>query len=100
VNQSLPLSSPNNNPHCEKPVSYLDDPYEGELFTWFLYFYGDIPAKDRELLWIVKRPQLASVDWDGGKEYGNITVVKGWWYSSHEEWKFLEMPYLDIPLLR
>lgn len=96
---SLPLS-PTNVPKCSPAGSYLNDPYEGELFTWFLYFFGGLPPADRELLWVVKRPQLVKVDWNGGKEYGNITVAKGFWYSSHEAWKFLEMPYLDIPLLK
>ncbi|OZJ01651.1 hypothetical protein BZG36_05205 [Bifiguratus adelaidae] len=99
LNQSLPLHDPANNVTCQTP-SYLDDPYEGELFTWFLYFFGGLSAKDKQQLWINKRPQLVKVDYDGGKQFGNITVVKGFWYSAHEEWKFLEMPYLDIPLLQ
>lgn len=34
------------------------------------------------------------------KTIGPITVQKGFWFSSHEQWKLLEMPYLDIPLVR
>lgn len=29
---------------------------------------------------------------------GPITVQRGWWFSSHEQWKFLELPYLDVPI--
>jgi hypothetical protein len=26
--------------------------------------------------------------------------ISGFWFSSHENWKFMEMPYLSIPLLK
>ena len=31
---------------------------------------------------------------------GPITVQRGFWFSAHEQWKILEMPYLDVPLLK
>lgn len=31
---------------------------------------------------------------------GPITVQKGFWFSSHEQWKVLELPYFDIPVVR
>ncbi|KDQ24590.1 hypothetical protein PLEOSDRAFT_1078667 [Pleurotus ostreatus PC15] len=97
-NQSLPVNHPSQKYTCEGSGS-LDDPYEGELFTWFLYFFGGLGSSDRNQLWEVKRPQLAAVNYQS-EVYENITVQKGFWFSSHENWKFMEMPYLDIPLVR
>jgi hypothetical protein len=54
----------------------LNDPYEGELFTWWLYFFGGLSQKDKDLLWEVKRPQLVSVEYNMGG-VGPITVQKG-----------------------
>jgi hypothetical protein len=54
----------------------LDDPYEGELFTWWLYFFGGLSGADKNLLWEVKRPKLQSVEYNMGG-VGPITVQKG-----------------------
>jgi hypothetical protein len=86
-----------NNYRSESPCGnpcYLDDPYEGELLAFFLYFYGDI--KDKEKIWEIKRKKLVSVDYPS-KE-GNITCQRGHWFSSHEQWKFMYLPYNDIPI--
>lgn len=75
LNQSLPVDDPNQSYKCEG-TGTLDDPYEGELFTWWLDFYGGLNDTDRELLWEVKRPQLVRVNYQ--KEgFPNITVQKG-----------------------
>ena len=114
--------SPAQNYTCEPgDPGTLNDPYEGELFTWWLYFYGNLPRIDRDMLWTVKRPQLLAVNYTGSivntsdsysiatnysgnpvvsRQIGPITVQKGFWFSSHEQWKLLEMPYLDIPLVK
>src|SRR5690606_16156582 len=81
--------------NCDgKPTSncYLDDPYEGEMFTVWLYLYCPISQEDRNQLWINKRNKLQSVIYDSPS--GPITVQRGWWFSSHEQWKYLELPYL------
>ena len=77
---------------CGNPC-YLDDPYEGELLAFFLYFYGK-DIKDKEKIWEIKRPKLVSVDYPSKK--GNITVQQGHWFSSHEQWKFMYLPYNDV----
>ena len=114
--------SPVQNYTCEPgDPGTLNDPYEGELFTWWLYFYGGLPQSDRGLLWTVKRPQLQAVNYTGSivntsesysiatnytglpvvsRHIGPITVQKGFWFSAHEQWKLLEMPYLDIPIVK
>jgi hypothetical protein len=102
----------------------LDDPYEGELFTWWLYFFApQLSDQDRELLWTTKRAKLQLTEYTGsvvdtadsatplvvnytGRSVvtplpggQSITVQKGFWFSAHEQWKLLEMPYLDNKLV-
>jgi hypothetical protein len=40
------------------------------------------------------------VDYVSGKAKANITVEKGWWFSAHEQWKNLFMPYNDVPIYK
>ncbi|KAF7716682.1 Glucan endo-1,2-beta-glucosidase [Penicillium ucsense] len=98
ANQTLPVNHPDQKYACEGS-SYLDDPYEGELFTWWLQFFGGLPDAEIEDLWTFKRAKLQSVDYHMGT-YGPITVQKGYWFSSHETWKVMEMPYYDIDIIR
>ncbi|KAL0954731.1 hypothetical protein HGRIS_003684 [Hohenbuehelia grisea] len=98
ANQSLPINHPQQRYSCEGDGS-LDDPYEGELFAWFLHFFGGLSLLDKRSVWEAKRPKLIAVDYQSAG-LPNITVQKGFWFSSHENWKFMEMPYLDIPLLK
>mmetsp|Transcript_19047 Transcript_19047/g.21211 ORF Transcript_19047/g.21211 Transcript_19047/m.21211 type:complete len:519 (+) Transcript_19047:48-1604(+) len=80
---------------AESNLKDLDDPYEGEMFTFFMDLFSPWKNEsERELLWIVKRPLLVSVDYQTPK--GNITVQKGWWFSSHEQWKYMELPYFSV----
>ena len=81
---------------CSDPC-YLDDPYEGELFVVYLTLFGGLPEADQDLLWQNKIPKIESVDYK--TPLGNITVEKGWWYSAHEKWKFLMLPYLDVDIM-
>jgi len=75
LNQSLHVNSPDQNYSCEG-FGVLNDPYEGELFTWWLYFFGGLARREKNLLWKVKRPQLVSVEYSMGN-IGPITVQKG-----------------------
>ena len=122
LNQTVSPTSPHQNYTCEPgDPGTLNDPYEGELFTWWLYFYSDLSATDKEQLWLYKRPQLQAVNYTGSivntsysysiatNYSGNPvvarspcpnTVQKGFWFSSHEQWKLLEMPYLDVPIVK
>jgi len=73
---------------------YLDDPYEGELFAFMMYFFAPWTNQtERELMWTVKAAKLKSVDYTIPSLGKNITVQKGWWFSSHETWKYLFLPY-------
>ncbi len=67
---------------------------QGELFTWILDLFGVWESdSDREELWITKRALLQAVNYTllSGDA---ITVQRGWWFSSHEQWKLSMMPYL------
>ena len=96
-NQSEPMTA-NQNYSCQTD-GRLDDPYEGELFTWWLYFFGGLSDADKGALWVAKRPKLKSVEYNMGG-IGPITVEEGFWFSAHEPWKLLEMPYTDVDLVR
>lgn len=74
-NQSLAVTSPDQTYACEGTAT-LDDPYEGELFTWWLHFFSELPQEDQDALWEAKRAKLVSVEYemDG---VGPITVQEG-----------------------
>jgi len=80
---------------------YLDDPYEGEMMTVFMDFYCDWSGREaeRQQLWVVKRPMLQVAEYaiDSTR---SITVQKGYWFSAHEQWKYLELPYIDSEINR
>ncbi|KAK4504725.1 hypothetical protein PRZ48_002687 [Zasmidium cellare] len=98
LNQSLPPNDPGQKYTCEGSM-LLNDPYEGELFTWYLYFFApSLSPADKTALWTVKRPMLQSTTYTTPQ--GPITVQKGYWFSAHEQWKILEMPYYDVDIVR
>jgi len=79
------------------PNYFLDDPYEGELFVFFMDLYGRwSDASDRDWIWELKRAKLVSVNYPSPK--GPITVQRGCWFSSHEAWKVMERPYNSVPI--
>ena len=82
--QSLPVNHPDQSYLCEGD-SLLNDPFEGEIFTFWLQFFGGLSDADKKALWEVKRPQLVSVDYQMGK-FGPITVQKGLSIFKHPEW--------------
>ncbi|KAF8178917.1 putative GPI anchored protein [Pholiota molesta] len=97
ANQSLPVNHPSQSYVCEGS-SYIDDPYEGEAFMYFLYLFGNLNATEKEALLAFKRPQLVSVDWNS-PGYESVNVQKGFWFSAHENWVWMQLPYTDVPLL-
>jgi hypothetical protein len=103
-NQSLPIDHPNQTYTCEGlniPGNnpFIDDPYEGQSFMFFLYLFGsNITQTDKTALLEFKRPQLVSVDWSMPR-YENVTVQKGFWFSAHENWGWMQLPYIDVPFM-
>ncbi|XWW98398.1 hypothetical protein V2A60_006398 [Cordyceps javanica] len=96
--QKLPVDDPKQSYACESPA-YLDDPYEGELFTYFIEFFSGLSRTEKDKLWVAKRAKLVSVEYDMGG-VGPITVEQGYWFSGHEPWKVLELPYFDVDIIR
>jgi len=85
-------------PQCGDPC-YLDDPYEGELMIFFMDLLGKWEnEKERDLMWEFKRGKLQSVTYNSRN--GPITVQRGWWFSAHEQWKYLVLPYQEIDIAR
>lgn len=75
---------------------YLDDPYEGELMTVFMDLFGQWKdPSEREKIWINKRAKLQTREL--AVNIGNmpeaISYQVGHWFSSHEQWKYLVLPY-------
>jgi hypothetical protein len=79
-------------------VARLNDPFEGELLVLFLDLFGDWAGIDKEKatqsLWQDKQTQVVTAELYG------VKVQKGWHFSSHEQWKMLMLPYLDLPKTR
>lgn len=98
ADQTLPIDHPNQKYQCETP-NYLDDPYEGELFTYFIQLFSKLSDAEKSKLWVAKRAKLVSVEYTMYKA-GPITVEQGYWFSAHELWKTLELPYHDVSLIQ
>lgn len=75
ADQTLPVNDPKQSYVCESPA-YLDDPYEGELFTYFIEFFSGLSKAEKEKLWAAKRAKLVSVEYNVGG-VGPITVEQG-----------------------
>lgn len=75
ADQTLPVNHPKQSYKCETDT-YLDDPYEGELFTYFLQFFSRLSKPDKKKLWEYKRHKLEKTEYSKGG-VGPITVRKG-----------------------
>merc|ERR1711916_284082 len=60
--------------------------------------YPDNGAVEKALIWRRKQHKLVAVNYSAGELLA--TVQEGFWFSSHEQWKTLVLPYLDIPRVR
>lgn len=95
---------PNNRTNYARDgICSLNDPYEGELMAFYMDLYADWEAgsfnqSERDHIWTAKRPLLQAVLYKS--RLGEITVERGWWYSSHEKWKYMLLPYTDVPINR
>lgn len=112
--------APSQNYTCEDNTKLLNDPYEGELMTWFLYFCGAMNVTEGDAVWQVKRPQLQAVNYTGsivdtpltqggainstgnsinGRHLVPITTQKGLYFGAQEHLKLLFLPYLDVSIV-
>jgi len=82
--------------------------------TQLLYLFAEFDTEEeRESLWVMKRDLLQAVNYTIPESAGTasksevgsvVTVQKGWWFSTHEQWKMMLLPYAsrndDLPLVR
>jgi hypothetical protein len=75
---------------------FLDDPYEGLLLCHFADLFGDWKTQPsgKDAIW--SEPRRKPATYRDGKQ--PITVVEGNWFSSHEDWGFLVLPFRDVPV--
>ncbi|HVS17844.1 MAG TPA: hypothetical protein VMT18_04525, partial [Planctomycetota bacterium] len=75
---------------------FLDDPYEGLMLGHFADLFGDWRAhpEGKDVLWKEPRRKPATHETQGRK----VTVSEGHWFSSHEDWGFLVLPFRDVPV--
>jgi hypothetical protein len=85
----------------------LEDPYEGELMVLFMTLFA---ARENpewaqanpgwfDEVWKAKTKLLVRREYQT-REGQSISVRQGFWYSSHEMWSFLVLPYTDDELVR
>lgn len=112
---------------CAEARCLNNDPFEGELMSWMLYFsLSKVPGGTDEIsniadaIWDVKRPQLLAVNYTGNivneanHQYGTvnyngdpiigrhvrpITTQQGLFFGGNEHIKLLYLPYRDVPII-
>ena len=83
--------------------TYLNDPYEGELFTNMAFLFSDWSwtGASSDSVWVYKRAMLQAVEFqvhdpsDPSAPPTTINVERGYWYSGHEKWKYFLCPYMS-----
>ena len=76
----------------------LTDPFEGELMAMFMTLFSlDLSETQKQQLWANKFVNTRNYVATTG---ATLTVIEGWAFSSHEQWKFLVLPYLDYKITR
>ena len=63
-----------------------------ELFADWTHYGGN---ETIENIWKQKQLRAKSVQFTT-QTGDKITVEQGYWFSSHEQWKFMELPYFDV----
>lgn len=75
--------------------------YYMDLYApWTLYNYS---INERDRLWTYKRARLVRDEYNTTSSSNDtipkqVTVQRGFWFSSHEQWKYFYLPYRDIDL--
>ncbi len=78
---------------------FLDDAFEGEMLVIFasLFSPGFTGTDLVDSVWVRKRLFAAEYVTDSND---SITVRQGHWFSSHEMWNWMTLPYKDISLVQ
>lgn len=77
---------------------FLADPYEGELMTFFMSLFGGLSDAEVQALWETRQGELQPVEFETPE--GPLTVARGHYFSAHEQWKYLVLPYVDVDIAR
>ena len=79
-------------------MAYFMDLYA----PWTMYNYS---MEERDRIWVYKRPRLVRDEYVAASISANstlteqlVTVQRGYWFSSHEQWKYFYLPYRDVDL--
>jgi len=86
--------------------AFLDDAYEGELLVLFVDLLADWSSypengkEEKDKMWERKQIRLKAINFTNPQDDRKITVQEGFWFSSHEQWKLMVLPYLEIPLVK
>lgn len=121
LNPQVSPSSSSQKYACEDDTKLLNDPYQGEIMTWFLFFSGSMNETEGHKIWLVKRSQLQAMNYTGsivdapftqggavnyagkpinGRHIVPITSQKGLYFDVQEQIKLIFLPYLDTPIIR
>jgi hypothetical protein len=73
-------------------IGALTDQFEGELMVFFMTLFAGLTDSEIDAVWANKF--INTVEYEGFGDQ-NYTVIQGWHFSSHEQWKYLVLPYLD-----
>ncbi|CAE7650301.1 unnamed protein product [Symbiodinium necroappetens] len=88
----------------------LWDAFEGEMWVViFMDIFGnwskypnngeELRAEEKKLMWKIKAEHVEPVVYTAA-DNSKMVLQKGFWFSAHEQWKTLQLPYMDIPLVR
>eukprot|EP00439_Symbiodinium_sp_Y106_P037147 s1224_g4.t1 len=72
-----------------------------ETAPWFHQDWSAYPnngLEERNKMWERKQIKLVARNYTTANGSA-ITVQEGFWFSSHEQWKLMVLPYLEIPLV-
>lgn len=82
----------------------------GELMAYYMDLYApweqfNFTIEERNRVWMNKRAKLVRVEYNtttpsNSIDQKRVTVQQGYWFSSHEQWKYFYLPYQDIDLQR
>ncbi|CAE7680006.1 RPS3A [Symbiodinium sp. CCMP2592] len=83
----------------------LWDAFEGEMVVIFMDIFGNWSKypnngeEEKKLMWKIKAEHVEPVVYTAADK-SKMVLQKGFWFSAHEQWKTLQLPYMDIPLVK
>ena len=61
--------------------------------------YPNNGEEEKKLMWKIKAEHVEPVVYTAADDT-KMVLQKGYWFSAHEQWKTLQLPYMDIPLVK